>query len=189
MKKVSILIAALAFTLAVNAQTWTLDKAHAKLGFSVTHLMINDVDGMFKNFDATIKSSKADFSDAVITMTAQANSIFTDNEKRDNHLKSADFLDAEKYATMTFTSKSLKSTGAGKYKLTGDLTLHGITKTVTLDLSYRGPATSPITKKPFAGFKITGTIKRSDFKVGSGYGNAMISDEITITANGEFNQS
>jgi polyisoprenoid-binding protein YceI len=189
MKKVSILIAAVALTVSSYAQTWTLDKAHAKLGFSITHLMMSDVDGMFKNVEATIQSSQPDFSDAVITMTAQTNSVFTDNDKRDEHLKSADFFDATKYPTITFKSTSLKKDGANKYILTGDLTMHGITKTVTMDLSYRGPATSPMTKKPLAGFKITGKIKRSDFKIADSAPSAMLSDEVTITANGEFNQS
>src|SRR4051812_34425432 len=101
MKKVSIFMAALLMSAAAYAQTWTVDKAHAKLGFTVTHLMVNDVDGMFKTFDATITATKPDFSDAVFSMTAQTSSISTDNEQRDAHLKSADFFDAEKNPTIT----------------------------------------------------------------------------------------
>jgi polyisoprenoid-binding protein YceI len=188
MKKVTILLSSLLLSAATYAQNWTMDKAHAKLGFTVTHLMVNDVDGMFKNFDAGITSSKPDFSDAVLTMTAQSNSIFTDNEKRDAHLKSPDFFDAEKNPTVSFQSKSLKKEGANKYKVTGDLTMHGVTRAVTLDLSFRGPATHPMTKKPFAGFTITGKVKRSDFKIGDSFPNAMISDDVQITAKGEFQQ-
>jgi len=189
MKKVSILIAAIAMTVSSYAQTWTLDKAHAKLGFSITHMMVSDVEGSFKNVDATITSAKPDFSDAVIIMTAQTNSIYTDNDKRDEHLKSADFFDAAKYPTVTFKSTSLKKNGDNKYILTGELTMHGVTKPVTMDLSYRGPATHPMTKKPFAGFKITGKINRSDFKISEKTPSGMLSDEVTITANGEFGES
>jgi polyisoprenoid-binding protein YceI len=188
MKKVSIFAAALMLSAATYAQTWNVDKAHAKLGFTITHMMVNDVDGMFKSFDATITSTKPDFSDAVFSMTAQTNSIYTDNEKRDAHLKSADFFDAEKNPTVTFTSKSMKKAGANKYKMAGDLTMHGVTKPVVLDLSFRGPAEHPMTKKPFAGFKVTGKVKRSDFNIGSTFPGAMLGDEVEIAANGEFSK-
>src|SRR4051812_23065813 len=120
MKKATIFLSTLMISAAAFAQSWTVDKAHAKLGFTVTHLMVSDVDGMFKNFDASFTSVKPDFSDAVFTVTAQTNSIFTDNDKRDAHLKSADFFDAEKNPTLSFQSKSLKKEGENKYKVTGD---------------------------------------------------------------------
>lgn len=186
MKKLTMIIAASMLSAATFAQTWTVDKAHAKLGFTVTHLLMSDVDGMFKNFDATITSSKSDFSDGVFNVTAQANSIFTDNEKRDGHLKSPDFFDVEKYATLTFQSKKVTKAGANKLKITGDLTMHGVTKSVTLDATIKGPGTNPMTKKPFAGFKISGKIKRSDFNIGGSIPTAVVSDEVVITANGEF---
>jgi polyisoprenoid-binding protein YceI len=186
MKKVTVLLSALAITAASYAQTWTVDKAHAKVGFSITHLMVNDVDGSFKNFDATITASKPDFSDAVISFTAQANSIFTDNDKRDAHLKSTDFFDADKYPTVTFQSTSIKKSGKDTYKLTGDMTMHGVTKKVTLDLTYRGTVTNPMSKKPDAGFKMAGKLKRSDFKIGDSFPSSMVGDEVTLVANGEF---
>jgi polyisoprenoid-binding protein YceI len=188
MKKVSIFISALMLTAASYAQTWTADKAHSKLGFTITHMMMSDVDGMFKTFDATIKSSKADFSDAEFSVTAQTNSIFTDNEKRDGHLMSPDFFDAAKNPTVTFVSKSVKKTGASTFVVTGDLTMHGITKTVKLDGSFRGPMVNPMSKKNTAGFKISGIVKRGDFNLGSSMPGAVLSDDVTITANGEFQQ-
>jgi polyisoprenoid-binding protein YceI len=189
MKKVTLFLAAASLSLASFAQqNWTLDKSHAKLGFTVTHLMLNDVDGMFKNFDAKVKAGKADFSDAQIELTADTKSIFTDNESRDNHLKTADFFDVEKYPTMTFKSKSLKSAGKNKYKLFGDLTMHGVTKPVVLDVLYRGTIEHPMAKKPVAGFKVTGTIKRSDFNIGKDSPTAIIGEEVTINANAEFLQ-
>jgi len=186
MKKVSILMTALMLSAATYAQTWTVDKMHSKVGFSITHLMVNDVDGSFKTFDATITSAKPDFSDAVFAFTAQTNSVFTDNEKRDEHLKSADFFDAANMPTMTFKSTSIKKAGDKKFKLTGELTMHGVTKTVVLDASYKGPTTNPMSQKPDVGFKITGKLSRKDFKLGDKFGSAMLSDEVTITANGEF---
>ena len=188
MKKVTILLTALIVSAASYAQTWTVDKAHAKVGFTVTHLMVSDVDGNFKSFDATIASSKPDFSDATFSFTAKTASISTENDQRDTHLKSADFFDAEKNPEVTFRSKSIKKTGDHQFKMTGDLTMHGITKTVVLDASFKGPMTHPMTKKPDAGFKITGKIKRSDFKLGDKFPDAMISDEVILTANGEFQQ-
>lgn len=188
MKKTNILLAALMISAASYAQTWTVDKAHSKIGFTVTHLMVNDVDGMFKSFDATITSSKPDFSDAVFAFTAKTASISTENDQRDAHLKSPDFFDAEKNPTVSFKSTSIKKVGANTFQLTGDLTMHGITKTVVLDGSFKGPMTHPMTKKPDAGFKITGKIKRSDFKIGDSFSDAMVSDEVIISANGEFQQ-
>jgi polyisoprenoid-binding protein YceI len=188
MKKITIIAAGLFLSATTFAQVWQVDNAHAKLGFTATHLMVNDVDGMFKTFDATITSSRPDFSDAVFNITAQASSIFTDNDKRDAHLRSADFFDADKNPTVTFKSTLVKKDGDKKLKITGDLTMHGITKRVVLDASFRGPMTHPMTKKPDVGFKVTGKVKRSDFKLGDSMPDAMISEEITITANGEFQQ-
>jgi len=186
MKKVTVLLAAIALSANVFSQTWTLDKAHSKLGFSITHLLVNDVDGSFKNVDASITSSKPDFSDAVFSVTAQAASVFTDNDKRDEHLRGTDFFDVEKNPTVTFHSKSLKKAGNNSYTVMGDLTLHGITKPVVLNVSFKGPATHPMTKKTIAGFKVTGTINRTDFKLGDKYPGAMLSEEVALTANGEF---
>ena len=107
MKRITMIIMAVMVSMATFAQAWNLDKAHAKLGFTVTHLMVSDVEGWFKTFDATLTSSKDDFSDAVITLTADVKSINTENDKRDEHLKSPDFFDAAKYPTLTFKSKSL----------------------------------------------------------------------------------
>jgi polyisoprenoid-binding protein YceI len=187
MKKASIFVAGLMMTAATTfGQTWTVDKAHAKMGFSISHMMVSDVDGSFKNFDASITSAKPDFSDAVFTVTAQTNSIFTDNDKRDEHLKGPDFFDAAKNPEVTFKSTSIKKAGNNQYKVYGNLTLHGVTKPVTLDLSFKGPTEHPMNKKQVAGFKVTGTIKRTDFNIASSTPSAMLGDEVTIIANGEF---
>lgn len=189
MKKLLVLLfaaSAALFAFKPAANTWNADKAHSKLGFVVTHLMITDVEGSFKNFESTISASKDDFSDAVITLSADVNSVNTEDEKRDAHLKSADFFDAEKFPKLTFKSTSVKKVSANKYKVSGLLSLHGVTKSVTLDATLRGLTTNPMSKKATAGFKVSGTIKRADFALGSKYPNAMLSDEVTLNANTEF---
>ncbi len=171
---------------AVNAQNWTLDKGHAKVGFSITHLMISDVEGAFNSFDAKLTASKEDFSDAAIEFTADVNSINTNSEGRDKHLKNEDFFDAPKFGTLTFKGKSLTKVEGKKYKLVGDLTMHGITKPVTLDVIVNGPVAHPFNKKTVAGFKVSGIVKRADFNIGAKYPSAILSEEVTITANAEF---
>lgn len=151
MKKVTIILAvAIATTLfsfkAINA-IWSLDSSHTKIGFTATHLLISDVDGYFKDVTATVTSSKPDFSDAVAEMTAKVNSIYTNSEQRDGHLQSADFFDAEKFPTITFKSTSFKkSSKKNHYKVKGNLTMRGITKSVTFDGIIR-TAENPYNKK------------------------------------------
>ena len=176
-------------SLFAQTSTWKNDKMHSKLTFTVTHLMVSDVDGLFKNFDVTITSSKADFSDAVFDLSADVSSINTEVDMRDNDLKSPNFFDAATYPKITFKSTSIKPNGQNKYKLTGNLTMHGVTKLVTMDLWYRGTIQSPMNKKEDAGFKLTGTLKRSDFNIGSKYPSAMVSDEVEIKADGEFGKA
>jgi polyisoprenoid-binding protein YceI len=191
MKKIALVLAAIvtltAFTTVLPI--WQNDDPHSQLGFTVSHLGINDVSGTFNDFDVTVQSLKPDFKDAVIELTAKTASIDTRVEARNNHLKSADFFDVEKYPTMNFKSTSIKPAGKNKYKLTGDLTLHGITKPVTMDLLYKGTVENPMSKKQTAGFQVTGTIRRSDFNVGPKFPAPMISNEVKIKADGEFTQN
>jgi polyisoprenoid-binding protein YceI len=168
------------------ADAWKSDKTHSNIKFTITHLMVSDVEGSFKNFDATITASKEDFSDAVVELSADINSINTENDQRDNHLKGPDFFDASAFPAFTFKSTSFKKVADKQYKVTGNLTLHGVTKEVTLDALYRGTIDHPMMKKKVAGFKVTGAIKRSDFGIGANYPAAMLSDEVAITANAEF---
>jgi len=191
MKKVGLIlsmVSMLSLTAFTIQNLWKSDKGHSELGFSITHLGISDVSGTFNEFEATISSSKEDFSDAVVEATINVGSISTRIGDRDAHLKGPDFFDVEKYPEITFKSTSIKSVGDGKYKLTGDLTAKGITKTVEMDLNYRGTVENPMTKKPTAGFKLSGTIKRSDHGIGSGFPAPLLSDEVEIMVNAEFQQ-
>jgi len=190
MKRITLLFAVVATALLafkpVEQSTWEADKAHSKLGFIITHLMVSDVEGSFKNFTSKVTGTKDDFSDAVVELSADVASVNTDNDQRDAHLKGADFFDAVKYPTLTFKSTSVKKVSGNKYKVAGNLSFHGVTKPVTLDATLRGVTVNPMSKKSVAGFKVTGTIKRSDFNFGAKYPGAMLSDEVTLNANTEF---
>ena len=187
MKKLfSILIIAF-FSTAIFAQTkWNADLNHSKLTFSVTHMGISDVDGLFIKFKASAIANKTDFSDAVFELSVEVPSINTQVEMRDNHLRSADFFEVEKYPSMTFKSTSITKVSKDRYKLNGNLTLRGITKPVIMDLWYRGTNVDAKTNKSTAGFQLTGIIKRSDFNVGPKFTAPMLSDEVKIKADGEF---
>ena len=166
--------------------TWKADPMHSKLTFSVTHLGISDVAGLFKTFEATAVAGQSDFSDAVFTLSVEVGSVNTEVQMRDDHLRSADFFEVEKYSHMAFKSTSIKKRGQNKYQLTGNLTLHGVTKPVTMELWYRGTIENPQSKAVTAGFQLTGVLKRSDFNIGPKFPAPMISDEVQIRADGEF---
>jgi len=190
MKKIIILLAvALLNTAAFAQSTWNNDKMHSKIQFTITHLMVSDVDGEFKDFSASITAAKPDFSDAVFQLTVNTASVNTGIDPRDNHLKTDAFFDVAKYPTLTFISTSITPTSPNHFKLTGNFTLHGVTKPATFDLWYRGTVTNPMSKAADAGFQVTGVIKRSDFNFGSGFGTSMLSDEVTVKANGEFGKA
>jgi polyisoprenoid-binding protein YceI len=190
MKRLFSLLIVAFFSTAIYAQTtWNADPMHSKLTFSITHLGISDVDGLFNKFSASATTNKADFSDAVFELSVEVPSINTQVEMRDNHLRSADFFEVEKYPSMTFKSTSITKVSKDKYKLTGNLTLRGITKPVTMNLWYRGTNVDPKTKSSTSGFQLTGTIKRSDFGVGPKFPAPILSDEVQIKADGEFIKS
>jgi len=174
-----------------NALTkWAIDKPHSNIKFSVTHLVISEVEGSFKDFDGTVEHTKPDFSDAKINFTIKVASIDTDNEKRNGHLKSTDFFDAEKFPEITFTSSSLKPLGSNKYELTGNLTMKGITKPVKFDVTYGGQMN--IKDQVKAGFKAKTTINRFDYDLkwnaATETGGLVVSKEVDITINAELNQ-
>ncbi|MCL4548215.1 MAG: YceI family protein [Bacteroidetes bacterium] len=183
----------LAGFLSLNAQTkWSIDKAHSKVQFSATHLIISEVTGEFKNFDGSVETSGDDFSNAKVNFTIDVNSISTDNEQRDNHLKSDDFFNAQKYPKMTFVGKSMQKVGDNKYKLVGDLTIRDITKQIALDVTYNGTVKDPWGNTK-AGFKITGELNRFDYNLKWNVlmeaGGAVVGKMIGITINLELQKS
>lgn len=186
MKKFNVLFVMLLLATGVFAQAtvYKVDKAHSKLGFEISHMMVSEVDGTFNSFDATITTTKEDFSDASVELTADVNTVDTNNEGRDKHLKSADFFDAAQFGTLTFKSKSFTKTGDKTYKVAGDLTMRGVTKPVTLEATLTGSVVDPRSQKKVVGFKVSGTVKRSDFGVGST--NPGLGDEVTLNAKTEF---
>lgn len=187
MKKLFSLLIVAFLSASVFAQTtWNADPMHSKLTFSVTHLGISSVDGLFNKFNASATTNKADFSDAVFELSVEVPSINTQVEMRDNHLRSADFFEVEKYPSMTFKSTSITKVSKDKYKLNGNLTLRGITKPVTMDLWYRGTIENAQSKSTVSGFQLTGIVKRSDFGVGPKFPSPILSDEVQIKADGEF---
>ena len=187
MKQVfSFLLIAFVSTNIFAQTTWKVDPAHTQVSFGITHMGISEVEGLFRDFDGSIIATKNDFSDAQYNMVMQVPSIDTGIEMRDNHLKNADFFDAEKYPEMTFKSTSSEKVGEGKYKVTGDLTFHGITKPVTLDVWYRGTVENPQNGDVISGFAISGNVKRSDFNLGPDFPEAVLSDNVVIDVDGEF---
>lgn len=189
MKKVYLLLFALCVTGSAFAQaSWSLDKGHSKIGFTVTHHMISEVDGYFKTFAAKLTSSKDDFSDAVFELTAETNSINSENEMRDKDLKSSGFFDVEKFPALTFKSTSFKKVSGNKFSLTGNLTIKGVTQPITMDVTLMGPEPHPRTKKPAIGIKATCKINRKDFGVGQDLPELMVSNEVELRATGEFNK-
>ncbi len=190
MKKItSLFIAFLVFATAVSAQkTYTLDKYHARVSFSATHFGISHIEGNFKTIDATLQAKKEDFTDAVITFTADVNSINTDVEYRDNDLKSPNFFDAAKFPSLTFKSTAFTKVKGNEYKLSGQITIHGVTRPIVLKVLYNGTAVTAM-KKPTAGFTITGTLNRIDFGVGGSTLATGVSEEIELRANVEFTVS
>jgi polyisoprenoid-binding protein YceI len=183
MKRMNMITALLLIAASATAQTWNVDKAHAKLGFGITHLMISEVNGSFKTYDATITSAKDDFSDAVFEVSADIAGINTDNEGRDKDLQSEGFFNAAAFPKLTFKSTSIVKGEGNKYKVTGDLTMKGVTKPVQLDLVINGPIDRR--GKKVIGIKVTGMFNRVDFGVGKP-GNTSVSEEVQLIANGEF---
>jgi len=187
MKKYMILAAVMLSALVASAQTtWTNDPQHSRLGFVVKHLMISEIDGRFADFNATVTTSKSDYSDAKITLTAKVASINTDIEARDAHLKTADFFDAEKYPALTFQSTKIVKVTSKKGFVYGNLTFHGITKPIKLDVTFFGKVINPMNKHTTAGFQVKGVLKRTDYNLGPKFPEALVSNDVMIIANVEF---
>jgi polyisoprenoid-binding protein YceI len=161
---------------------WTIDPAHSEIKFKVKHLVISTVTGRFDRFSATIQANRPDFSDARIQFEADVNSISTNNEQRDGHLKSPDFFDAESYPEIKFASTSITRKEEGEYALAGNMTIRGTSRPVSLKVVYNG------TVKGFDGdvaaFEITGTLNRQEFGLRwnamTETGGVVVSDDVKL---------
>ena len=173
-------ILALAAPLALaQTSTWISDPAHSEVDFSITHLSISKVHGRFGKVAATLAYNEADVTKSTVTATIGVATVDTGVEQRDTHLKSADFFAVESFPTATFTSTSVVKNGS-KLTITGDLTLHGVTKPVVLEAEGPIGPVPGMDHKPHAGFSATTTISRSAFGIGSKFPPAMVGDEVKL---------
>ena len=170
---------------------WIVDMAHSDVQFKVKHLMINTVTGTFKDFDVNVESNGADFEGAKVSFVAKVASITTNNEMRDNHLRSDDFFNAEAYPEMKFESTSMRSASGDKFTLEGNLTIRETTKPVLLDVEYGGSMVDFYGNHK-AGFEATAKINRKDFGLAwngiTEAGGVVVSDEVRITLNVQLQQ-
>ncbi len=183
--KNSLVILSTVVASAVSAQTtWKADASHSSVKFSVSHLVISETEGTFKVYDANVISTKDDFTDAKIDFSIDVNSINTENEMRDKHLKSDDFFNAEKFPKIVFKGTSFKKVSGNKYVLEGDLTIRDVTKKVKLDVVYGGTVKDPYGNTK-AGFKVTGTVDRLAYglkwNVLTEAGGAVVGKDVELT--------
>ena len=170
----------------VEGGQFAIDKSHAKIIFSVTHFGFSTYYGLFTGFDATLCYDPKAPDKSNLSVTVDVGSVATTNPKLDEHLRSADFFDAAKFPTATFKATRITLTGAAAGTIEGDLTLHGVTRPVTLAASLHGAGPNPMTKKYVLGFDATGMIKRSEFGI-SAYVPA-VGDDVNLTISGEFDR-
>jgi polyisoprenoid-binding protein YceI len=163
---------------------WAVDASHSSLDFSIRHMMIAKVKGTFHTFEAEVDADPTDLTTANISVSVDLSSIDTRNKDRDGHLQSADFFDIANHPKMTFQSTKITKTGDGEYDVTGDLNLHGVTKSETIAVTFEGSGKDPWGNEK-VGFSGQGSIKRSDF--GLTYnaaletGGVLIADEVKIS--------
>ncbi len=173
-------------------ETWVIDHAHSDVGFSVKHLLVSTVRGHFGAFEGKLTASNPDLTDAKIEFSADVASITTNNAMRDGHLQAPDFFDAAQFPKVTFASKSFAKTGDNTYKLTGDFTMKGVTKEITLDVVANGMA-KDMQGKSVASFDVSGVIKRTDYGVNWNQaleaGGLALSEDVTLDATVELKQA
>ena len=186
----SALLVALAVPSLAQSTLWQIDPAHSFAQFSVRHMMISNVKGEFSNVTGVVNLDEKDPTRSTVEVSIDTTTINTHVAKRDAHLRSADFFDVEKYPTMTFRSKRIVAVDPGRYKLTGDLTIHGVTREVTFDVE--GP--TPAIKDPHGNVRVgasaTAKISRKDFGLTWNAplesGGVVVGDDVTITVDVEL---
>lgn len=170
---------------------WKIDPAHTEIAFKVKHLMISNVRGYFKEFDGTIMMPDDNFTNASISFTANTSSVDTNNSMRDEHLRSADFFDSEKFPTLSFVSKSITSLGENNFSVVGDLTMHGVIKEVTLNTVLNGRVVDAYGNNVIS-FDVSGSLNRTDFglvwNAAIETGGVVVSEEVKLEINAEFKE-
>lgn len=188
MKKLLVIAGLLIATCGYSQTEWQLDKAHSRIRFSATHMLISEVGGKFNEFDGSVLSTNDDFSGSTVNFVAKVASLDTDNERRDTHLKSDDFFNAEAYPDIKFQGKIEKE--GDNYFLVGTFTMREITRDIKFDVKYNGQVPGGRGRK--AGFKITGVVNRFDYGLkwnrALEAGGLVVSEEIEITCTLELNE-
>ena len=184
MKRLVYALAAFLFPATGFGADYTIDSAHSSVEFKIKHLAISNVNGTFGRFQGTISFDPANVSASKTAATIAVDSISTENAKRHDHLKSDDFFNAVKFPELSFVSKSVAGNSPDSFQVTGDLTMHGVTKPVTLDVSYNGSAKDPHGNDR-AGFSATTRLNRKDFGLAWGKlteaGAVIVGDEVKIS--------
>ncbi len=174
---------------AVSTTTWAIDPMHSEIHFKVKHLVISTVTGSFKSFEGSATTEGDDWTTAKVNFSADISSIDTNMEQRDNHLKSAEFFDAENHPKLTFQSTTMRKVSGDTYQLDGILTIRGTSQPVSLDVAYGGSATD-FYGNTKAGFELTGKISRKAFGLTwdgvTEAGSVVVADEIRLIANVQF---
>ncbi|MGF7230875.1 YceI family protein [Arachidicoccus sp.] len=172
-------------------KTYKIDPLHSSVSFKIRHLLISNVTGQFTNFEATLEKPGDDFSGAKVTFVAQTNSVDTNNEQRDNHLKSADFFDAENHPEIKFVSTGVQKSDEESYKITGDLTIKNITKAVTINATFNGETTDGYGQVKI-GFEGDTKVNRKEFGLTWGMvteaGQVVVGDDVKLQFDVQFTQ-
>jgi len=162
---------------------WALDPTHSSVTFTIRHMMFSKVKGAFNRFDASIEADPHDLTTADIAFTVDLASVDTNNSDRDNHLRSPDFFDVEKHPNMTFKATRIEKTGEGRYKVTGDLSLHGVTRSETFDVVFEGEGKDPWGNVK-AAFHAEGVVNRKDYGLNWNAvletGGFLVGDEVKV---------
>lgn len=162
---------------------WNVDVTHTNVGFEIKHMMVSKVRGNFSDMEGTIEGDPRELENTKINFRVGIDSISTNNEDRDNHLRSADFFEAEKYPNMTFESTNIKKVGDNQYELTGNLTIKDVTKETTFDVEYLGEGTNPWGVE-VVGFEASTTISRKEFGLTWNQaletGGVLVGDDVKI---------
>lgn len=176
----------------MSETTWTIDPTHSEVGFKIRHLMISNVKGHFGNYQATFVTKDENFETAKISFEAAVDSISTDNDQRDAHLKAADFFNADEYPKITFTSTAVAKKSAQEYQVTGDLTIKGITRSIHLNVIQSGMAKDPWGQTKIA-FEVSGVVNRADFglvwNAPLETGGVLLSEEVKLSMEVQFSKS